>query len=494
MHNIRESIQEQIRQFVMVQDNVIVATCKRLILDDQMSIWERHGHAVLPKLIFLLQSNAPIDKIVEDISSQMKLIESSYQQLIKALPAVASEEINAIFARLVSADIMLYWQDQSPQFQSCLKEMLHDKKPADDIFDKLMQQSQKESAIVIKLANAAGVRGVQRFHSSIGRDQLNGESVQALTNLIQVTSTIEIFPAISITNRMSQPVLQAAVKSLSENQALQHIMFPVGPGHWYWVTISKTGKEIPYSVEVFDPYCSDGESIYKFLSPLLKSFGIDKYTKSPFVNNGHIIPQPDCYSCGYYVAAYAHLKVKALDPNARCNDSMIKALSEHGNHNNYLRDICLHVMNPTDCIEPGAPQAKSGAPQAKSGAPQAKSGAPQAKSGAPQAKSGAPQAKSGAPQAEPRAPQAEPRAPQAKSQSFQLFSSKPLNSSNDWNLRGVKQAIHVILIAEAIAIAVFFAITTGPIAIPLLLLMICAVAAASIYMSNTIEPLTYTSR
>lgn len=452
MHTTLEKLQQQIRDLKIVEDEELTVTWDRLVASVEISIWVSHGHAVLPKLISLLEQNAPIDKIVEDISSQMKLIDLSCQALIRQLPEVDAVEIYAIFARLVSADVMLYWEQQSDEFQLCLKTMLQARNPADEIFQRLMELSESASVSFRKLANRTGVVRKQILNSSIGCEQLVEESVLNLTNLIQGTLTIEMFSAVNQTEGHLQPGLQAAVKQLLADERLKHIMFPLGPGHWYWVTISKTGQKIPYSIEVFDPYCSSANSIYKFLDPLLQKFGIKKYAKSLFVNNGHIIPQRDGYSCGYYIAAYAHLKVKALEPNARCNDSMIKALQEHGNQNGYLRDICLHVINPGQCRKPRALQAEPRALQAKSGASQ------------------------------------------AKSQSFQLFSSKPLNSSNDWNLRGVKQAIHVTLIAEAIAIAVFFAITAGPIAIPLLLLMICAVAAASIYMSHTIEPLTYTSR
>ena len=41
--------------------------------------------------------------------------------------------------------------------------------------------------------------------------------------------------------------LKIGLKTMRDNANIQHMMFPVGPGHWYWVKISKSQ---PYTVDV----------------------------------------------------------------------------------------------------------------------------------------------------------------------------------------------------------------------------------------------------
>ena len=226
-------------------------------------------------------------------------------------------------------------------------------------------------------------------------------------------------------------------------------MFALGaekPRHWYWVTISKTVNQINhfnhYSVEVFDPYCGESKKIYQFLEPLLYRYGIKPIAETPFVNNGRVVPQNDGYSCGYYAAAYAHLKVQQLDNAAVCNQDMIDALKRHGNSNDkpYLRDMCLHAVNPSECPKP-----------------------------------------------------------KYSNQLGAHFWSNQELSSRVWNRRGVQRAIGLSLLVEAALVGLSFIPTIkalllsipvlSSVGIPPLFLIMLIAAVATIYVSNRNEPM-----
>jgi hypothetical protein len=216
-----------------------------------------------------------------------------------------------------------------------------------------MKISDCETMANKSLAIRASVSGVQELNSSIGNQELVSENVQMLVSLIELGTGIEIFGPVNQDDGSAMIIIEAAANALKKSD-IKHVMFAVGPGHWYWVTISKLENQgALYAVEVFNPYCSASENIYQFLTPLLTQHGITSIVQTPVVNNRMIKPQNDRYSCGYYAAAYAHLKVQQLDNTARCNQDMINAL-RHGNSYNdpYLRNVCLHAVNPSKGLPP----------------------------------------------------------------------------------------------------------------------------------------------
>ena len=211
------------------------------------------------------------------------------------------------------------------------------------------------------------------------------------------------------------------------------------------MTISKLeNQDAPYAVEVFDPRCDElkVKEIYQFLELELITHGITPIAKTPFINNGMIVPQKDGYSCGYYAAAYAHLKVQQLHNKAVCNQDMINALKRHGNsyHNPYLRDMCLHAVNPSECPKP-----------------------------------------------------------KYSNQLGAHFWSNQELSSSVWNRRGVQRAIGLSLLVEAALVGLSFIPTIkalllsipvlSSVGIPPLFLIMLIAAVATIYVSNRNEPM-----
>lgn len=143
---------------------------------------------------------------------------------------------------------------------------------------------------------------------------------------------------------------------MRDNENIQHMMFPVGPGHWYWVKISK-GQ--PFTVEVYDPYNLNVNHIFQFLKPHLTAIGIESYTQN---HEKFQIPQKDGYACGYFVAAKANELMRQLAPDLErlYNQQVINALVTQGNANNILRDCFIdQYANTQDPAQVASSQVES---------------------------------------------------------------------------------------------------------------------------------------
>jgi hypothetical protein len=432
------------------------------------------------KLRFLEQSSLSSGDLlsINGIVDSLSLYYSSVERLKAELsgnPEVY-DRIDAVCDRLLAPEHMLYWEHQSQHFQKHLKSsLLNREKTVDQIVGELIAIIESEKRSNQQLALRAGVFGKQAFNPSIGSQQLVAESVVALVNQIRpVPPRINILDPLNQFDISAQLMIEAAGNAL-QKEDVEHVMFAVGPGHWYWVTISKTGNLAqPFAVEVFDPNCRASSHIYQFLDMALAHIGIDSYLKTPFVNNGLIKPQSDGYSCGYYAASYAHLKVKQIvdAQNERlaaqelpliahnCNEQMINALKIHGNRDHYLRDTCLHVMNPEHCPKPLEP---SGLPLFQPSFLKRKSVQDKVRESTPLL-------------------------------STETDISPLLIQHSVWNRRGVQRAICTTIVTEAITLGVFFALTKAALlsfSFPPLALVMVLVAIASPYISNKIEPLIF---
>lgn len=438
-----------------------ISEIKRKLLSEQDINFDSQSSFFKQKLMALVQTKKKSDLFysVDDIIDKLKLYCRSVQALKDHLPNVSPDLIDEVCDRLLDSKLEYYWEFQSQRFQTTLFNLLQQAKTADEILHDLLAIIEHEKQQNLDAARRARVVGNQVLDSSILRNQLVAESVQRLVSLINpMPSAIEIFGPVNQCDQSRELNISAAAQALQKPN-INHVMFPVGPGHWYWVTISKTtDKTKPYAVEVFDPYCGNGNSIYNFLDPILTNNGIKSYSRVPFSNqSGLIKPQRDGYSCGYFAAAYAHLKVKQLDASANCNQNMIDALKTYGNAQDYLRDMCLHVVNPDACPKPHFIE--------------------------------------------------EPK--EATKKNFKLFTPLKKNPDLDellklqhaqlvrhsvWNRRGVQRAVCLTLLAETLAVGLFYFFNHGAVvSFPPLALLVFLVAVATIYLSNKIEPLTFSS-
>lgn len=141
-----------------------------------------------------------------------------------------------------------------------------------------------------------------------------------------------------------------------ENKEFEHIIFPLGPGHWRAITLTKpTMNQSKFTLEIFDSYGqSSAKKVLPFLKDLLQRCDIAwenihiKLTTAPVI-------QRDGYSCGDYTCAYSHQKMLNLGaPQQEVNMVLVHAL-QNGNDQDALRKSFLEQSkNPMLQVTPAA--------------------------------------------------------------------------------------------------------------------------------------------
>jgi hypothetical protein len=174
----------------------------------------------------------------------------------------------------------------------------------------------------------------QTLSHEIGKKWLTDATLVHILPKTTPDDPVQILAPVNRSDTSINLVMLAAAHEFRKPH-VQHVMFPVGPGHWYWVRVSK-GE--PFIVEVFDPYNHNVSNIFDFLRPHLNGIGIHDYHERQGLFD---IRQTDGYSCGYFVAAKAHELVQSLAPD-ESRTEVIETLNQTGNLNDGLRDCFIH--------------------------------------------------------------------------------------------------------------------------------------------------------
>lgn len=128
------------------------------------------------------------------------------------------------------------------------------------------------------------------------------------------------------------------------NPNIQHLLFPLGPGHWRSIALTKPSANNPrYMLEIFDSFGKESaETVQKYLLSILSQCGIS--TKEIDVKlSTCAVPQKDTFSCGDFTCAYSHQKMLDFGaPAENVNMVLINALNT-GNQNNNLRNTLLEI-------------------------------------------------------------------------------------------------------------------------------------------------------
>lgn len=152
---------------------------------------------------------------------------------------------------------------------------------------------------------------------------------------------ISVFAPLNRSDEGSIEAIQEVFASEVYNEAIKHIIIPVGPGHWRGVYLTKPSveeDEFVYTLELFDPYGPNGAvNIERDVTKLLEFCQIPKeFVKINYTGPKH--PQGDAYSCGDFTCAHSHKKMKELGaPKGSYNETLINTLDNLGNANDVLR-------------------------------------------------------------------------------------------------------------------------------------------------------------
>jgi len=428
--------------------------------------WQDQTPQFKAKLCLLL----PKKTSAEDIAARLIFEINSVSKLKEICSDVSPELIDEVCHQLMLDTYHIYWEKQDLKFKQNLFLLLRQKpiKSVRTIIQELNKSlNDGRGASNAEIFRRNGIGGYVTLGPSVGTNFLDEFCVLRLLRPIGRKSA-----GIEIINPMgfeSQANFMDLARPYLDNPNVQHIMFPFcnrSESHWYWVTISKT-LENKLNIEVFNPTCGSTSSIYKFFDDAFVGSGF-QFNRVPFTNSNQLIqPQRDGWSCGYYVSAYAHLKIQQLDSAAECNPLMIDALKRFGNYQYYLRDVCLHVINPGECPMPRDP-AHGSSFFVSQPPPQ-----PSKKIMSPEIVS------------------------TKKTQDFDLEAdlaelfARPIHHETNWNLRGIQQACALTLLMEGMIFGAYFTITALSCLNPAALGAIMIIAAVLVITaSNHYESLT----
>lgn len=204
--------------------------------------------------------------------------------------------------------------------------------------------------LITELMEAQSARNRQR-HLIQGRFDETGLYLRAERDQMQDHDMTLLMPksnghivVMAVTNRFDPHSSDAIIESLANdifNPEVQHIMIPVGPGHWRGVYLTKPKEdtdEVTYDLELFDPYGPSGAAtLDHYVLDLLNRCGVPPELVK-IRHTGPIHPQGDAYSCGDFTCAHSHKKMKEFGaPRDSYNQVLIDTLDNLGNEDNVLR-------------------------------------------------------------------------------------------------------------------------------------------------------------
>lgn len=269
------------------------------------------------------------------------------EQFLKELDAAGIERLVDINSLAAKNDIFL--SGQTPNVLHAILDQVKDpNQTTGQRYETLVKIMNEETAEERKRHLAAGRFDSLPLYRRAPRDQMQAEDMQQA--MPKSHAHIEVFCAVHQSMLVEQQfdfsasmieALEIGVRTALKNQAIQHIIVPIGPDHWRVACVTKPTQNNPkYELELFDPYGPKyAHAIQKFMLDLLIKLGIcdgDVSIKS----TGPTKPQQDAYACGDFACAYSHQKMKEFGANqAAYNQEFIETLENYGNQDDALRKV-----------------------------------------------------------------------------------------------------------------------------------------------------------
>lgn len=177
------------------------------------------------------------------------------------------------------------------------------------------------------------------LHHRAIRDQMQDHDMTLI--MPKSIGNISVFAVLNRFDPSSADSIHDVLASELFNDNIDHIIIPVGPGHWRGVYLTKPSPELDellFDVELFDPYGPTGAAaIDAYILNLLANCGIPKELIS-IRHTGPAHPQGDAYSCGDFTNAHSHKKMKEFGaPKGSYNENLVNTLENLGNIYDTLR-------------------------------------------------------------------------------------------------------------------------------------------------------------
>lgn len=177
------------------------------------------------------------------------------------------------------------------------------------------------------------------LHHRAIRDQMQDHDMTLI--MPKSTGNISVFAVLNRFDPSSADSIHDVLASELFNDNIDHIIIPVGPGHWRGVYLTKPSPELDevlFDVELFDPYGPTGAAaLDAYTLNLLANCGIPKELIN-IRHTGPAHPQGDAYSCGDFTNAHSHKKMKEFGaPKGNYNENLVNTLENFGNIYDTLR-------------------------------------------------------------------------------------------------------------------------------------------------------------
>lgn len=263
----------------------------------------------------------------------------------KKLSIEGIERLKAINAMAATNDVPLSMQ--SPKVIKLIGDQLEKSFPKSSrlniislIFSMVIEQLDRETDENKRKHRAQGHFDPQYIHQRSLHDQLQDHDMNRLMPKSQ--GNIEVLAPVNRFDRSSE-VVQEGIASALNDKKINHVVIPIGPGHWRGIYLSKPADTMgKYQLELFDPYGPVGANAIKQTTlDLLQKCGINK-SQINIKTTGPTNPQQDGYACGDFTCAHSHKKMKEFAAPAY-NQDLISALERQGNKEDSLRHTSRQV-------------------------------------------------------------------------------------------------------------------------------------------------------
>ncbi len=206
----------------------------------------------------------------------------------------------------------------------------------ESIYSLIIEQMDRETDQNKRAHSAQGHFDQKNIHQRNLRDELQDHDMTLL--MPKSHGNIEVLASV---NRFEQSTvaIQDGITAALSDEKINHVIFPVGPGHWRGVYLTKpTDDQGKYQLELFDPYGPIGaDAIKQFALELLKPYKINEKNIT-ITTTGPTYPQKDNYACGDFTCAHSHKKMKEFGAkNEDYNQDLMAAMEKQGNKDDSLR-------------------------------------------------------------------------------------------------------------------------------------------------------------
>lgn len=272
----------------------------------------------------------------------------------KKLTHEGIERLKAINAMAASNDVALSMQ--SPKVIKLIGDQLEKYFPesprpnvATLIYSMVIEQMDREADENKRKHQAQGHFSLQYIHQRTLRDQLQDHDINLL--MPKSHGNIEVLAPVNRFDRSTEVVQEGIVTAL-KNKDINHIVIPIGPGHWRGIYLTKpVDVNSKYQLELFDPYGPVGaDTIKQTTLNLLQKCGINK-NQITIKTIGPTHPQQDGYACGDFTCAYSHKKMHEFGATTY-NQNLITALEHQGNKEDSLRHASRKVSQTLQAPHP----------------------------------------------------------------------------------------------------------------------------------------------